>query len=106
MEVDINCHGFVQVPSGDELALKKAMASVGPISVCIEASKHLFQLYKEEVYDDQSCNSIVYDHAVLVVGYGVYQGKAGDEQASFQSTYLSDILYNRHGKVMAKSIER
>lgn len=74
-EVGATCTGFVQVTAGDELALKKAVASVGPITVCIDASQPSFQLYKGGVYDEQSCNPIVFDHAVLIVGYGVYQGK-------------------------------
>lgn len=74
-EVGATCTGFVQVSAGDELALKKAVASVGPITVCIDASQPSFQLYKGGVYDEQSCNPIVFDHAVLIVGYGVYQGK-------------------------------
>lgn len=38
--------GFVDVESGSESDLKKASASVGPISVAIDASHQSFQLYK------------------------------------------------------------
>ena len=34
--------GFVDIPSGDEGALKAAIATVGPVSVAIDASKLQF----------------------------------------------------------------
>ncbi|XP_056012698.1 procathepsin L-like [Ostrea edulis] len=74
-EVGATCQGFVKVPAGDEQSLQKAVASVGPVTVCIDASKQSFHLYKEGVYYESTCSSIIFDHAVLAVGYGVYQGK-------------------------------
>ena len=35
--------GFTNIPHGDEDALKKAVATVGPISVAIDASKPTFR---------------------------------------------------------------
>lgn len=67
--------GFVDVPEGDEDALKKASASVGPISIAIDASKFSFQFYHSGVYDEPSCSSTQLDHGVLLVGYGTLQGK-------------------------------
>ena len=52
------------------------MASVGPISVAIDDSRPSFHLYKEGVYDEEACSTLMFIiHAVVVVGYGVYQGK-------------------------------
>ena len=62
--------GFVDIPEGDEQALTQAIASIGPISVAIDASKSTFHYYKEGVYSDSLCSSTKLDHGVLAVGYG------------------------------------
>jgi len=61
--------GFMDIPSGDEAKLQAAVATVGPISVAIDATNN-FQLYKQGVFKDPSCNPQQLDHGVLVVGYG------------------------------------
>ncbi|KAG7328571.1 hypothetical protein KOW79_008515 [Hemibagrus wyckioides] len=68
--VAATCTGYVYVPSGDEYALKCTVATVGPISVAIDASLSTFQLYHSGIYDEPMCSSIHLNHAVLVVGYG------------------------------------
>lgn len=72
-EVGATCKSFSRIPVGDELALQKAVASVGPISVGIRLVKE-FSLYKEGVFDHKSCQSNE-RHALLIVGYGVFNGK-------------------------------
>ncbi len=68
------CTGYTCIPQGNEEALKKAVATVGPISVGIDASQYSFHSYKSGVYDEHDCSSTSLDHAVLVVGYGTHEG--------------------------------
>lgn len=67
--------GFTDIPSGNEAKLTEAIATVGPISVAIDASHPSFQMYKKGVYDEESCSSESLDHGVLAVGYGTQDGK-------------------------------
>ncbi|XP_014246982.1 cathepsin L1-like [Cimex lectularius] len=62
--------GFVDISEGDEDALKRAVATKGPISVAIDASHDSFHQYSEGVYYEPDCSSEQLDHGVLVVGYG------------------------------------
>lgn len=73
-KVVTKCTGFVNIPKGSELQLLEAVASVGPISVAIDASKISFQMYAGGVYDEPTCSSTLLDHGVLAAGYGTLNG--------------------------------
>uniref|UniRef100_A0ACB8G7P7 Uncharacterized protein n=1 Tax=Sphaerodactylus townsendi TaxID=933632 RepID=A0ACB8G7P7_9SAUR len=68
------CRDFVEIPKGDEKALKKAVAEIGPVCVGVDASLETFQLYQKGVYYDKDCSSKKLNHGVLVVGYGAQKG--------------------------------
>ncbi|KAM4540423.1 cathepsin L.1 [Fundulus diaphanus] len=73
--VGATCTGYVDVKEGDEDALKEAVATIGPVSVAIDASHSSFQLYESGVYDEPDCSSSELDHGVLAVGYGSDNGQ-------------------------------
>ncbi|XP_077653927.1 procathepsin L isoform X3 [Urocitellus parryii] len=73
-----NDKGFIDIPE-DEEALMKAVATVGPISVAIDAEHDSFKFYKGGIYYNPHCSNTSLSHAVLVVGYG-FEGAESDNK--------------------------
>ena len=61
------------VKPNDQISLKGAVA-MQPVSVAIEADTRYFQSYSGGILDASTCGTSL-DHGVLVVGYGVDNGK-------------------------------
>jgi cathepsin L len=72
--------GYIDIKSGDEDALKEALATVGPVSVAIDVTEDKFMLYKEGIFVDDSCSNVELNHGVIVVGYGTNVTESGKEQ--------------------------
>ncbi|KAL4665381.1 hypothetical protein H8959_009517 [Pygathrix nigripes] len=71
-----NDTGFVDIPSWEK-DLAKAVATVGPVPVAVDASHFSFQFYKKGIYFEPRCDPEGLDHAMLAVGYG-YEGADSD----------------------------
>jgi len=71
-KIGSTCSGYVDIPKGDEAALKEAVATQGAISVAIDVTEDKFMFYKSGVFVDSKCgnNEDELNHGVLVVGYG------------------------------------
>ncbi|CAF0851943.1 unnamed protein product [Didymodactylos carnosus] len=74
-EVIVKVCGFIDIASEDETALQQAVATIGPMSVAIDASHSSFQLYKRGIYNEPACSQTQLDHGVLAIGYGKESGK-------------------------------
>ncbi|XP_060074759.1 procathepsin L-like [Ylistrum balloti] len=65
--------GYGTIKKGSELALQKAVATIGPIAVAVDGEKASFGMYKSGIYNEPTCSQNV-DHSLLVVGYGTLNG--------------------------------
>lgn len=74
-EVGATETSYKDILRGSTTGVMEACASVGPISVAMDASRSTFHYYKRGVYSDRLCSSTKLDHGVLVVGYGTYEGE-------------------------------
>ncbi|CAK1590683.1 unnamed protein product [Parnassius mnemosyne] len=68
---------WVDVTPNNEIALRLAIFKYGPVSVVIDASQKSFSFYSHGVYFEPNCKNKIYqmNHAVLVVGYGTFNGQ-------------------------------
>jgi cathepsin L len=82
--------GLNRVTSGDEEALKQAIATIGPISVGIDSNHKSFRFYKEGVHYEPECSSQHLNHAVLAVGYGTEGGK---DYYLVKNRFISSVIY-------------
>ena len=91
---------YVNVTSGDESALKTAIAVQGPVAVGIDAAHKSLSFYSHGVYYEPDCKNGPddLDHAVLAVGYGTLNGedywlvKVRDQKSSLR---LLTFLFRR-----------
>ena len=62
--------GYKGIGWGAEDELKEKVASMGVVSVCVDAGQSSFQTYSGGIYDEPSCSTFMLNHAVACVGYG------------------------------------
>nr|CAM57981.1 silicatein alpha [Geodia cydonium] len=65
----------ISIESGSEEGLQSAVANIGPIAVAVDAQSSAFRYYSSGVYSSTQCSSSTLTHAMVVTGYGTYNGK-------------------------------
>lgn len=68
-------NGLGSVTKGQEISLKYAVATYGPISVGIDASSVDFQFYFSGVFVSDNCSSEDLNLSLVVVGYDSFNGQ-------------------------------
>ncbi|VDK88827.1 unnamed protein product [Litomosoides sigmodontis] len=81
------------LPEGDELQLQAAIATIGPISVAINAK--FLQFYKRGVFSTPKCSSTL-NHAVLAVGYGTEKVKLKNGTEKAVDYWLIKNSWSKH----------
>jgi len=71
----VNITGYVNLPKGNEKALKLALFKHGPVAVCMDSGHKSFKFYSNGVYSDPKCNPENLGHLLLAVGYGTHEGE-------------------------------
>jgi len=65
----VKIRGYAEINQGDEATLTKAVATVGPVSVGVQAT--YWQFYSAGVWRNKLiCPDYSLNHAVVAVGYG------------------------------------
>ncbi|KAM3850810.1 procathepsin L-like isoform 1-T3 [Vipera latastei] len=67
-----NCTSLVRIQSQNETALEQAVATIGPVSLGVDAKSFPFHFYKSGIFASSWCTHKV-SHAMLAVGYGTEQ---------------------------------
>ncbi|XP_063039881.1 procathepsin L-like isoform X5 [Engraulis encrasicolus] len=68
--IGAKCRDRRYLPKGNERALKKALANIGPVSLSVDADHKSFRHYSSGVYNEPACSNSKTSHAMLAVGYG------------------------------------
>jgi len=58
------------IPENNQIILKDAVSSKGPVSIAIEADTIYFQHYSSGVLTGSTCGTNL-DHGVIIIGYGI-----------------------------------
>lgn len=85
--VGSECIAHMEIAPGNEVALKQAVATVGPVAAGIDGAQHSFQFYKSGYYFEPKCEEEV-NHAVVIVGYGTTE--AGEEYWICKNSWDTD----------------
>lgn len=85
-------------PKGDEQELKKAVGTVGPVSVGLDALNDKFMFYGGGVYFNPECKPEKVSHAVLAIGYGTDE-KTGMDYWLIKNSYGTTWGEEGYGKV-------
>lgn len=66
--------GYLEIPYGDEDALKKAVGLLGPMAAGLDGSPETFRHYNGGIYSDPACSNTTLTHALTIIGYGTENG--------------------------------